>query len=521
MREYFDFVLNSQKPKLIRVFLYLLFISILIRFPFFFPAVINWDESTFILVGQSIVDGHLLYTDLWDLKSPFTFIFFALCILLFGKSIVGVRIAGTVCVALVAYFTYLIGESIWSHRVGIISSTLFVVLASTYAYGGSTMSEHIALVPLIGALCILVTRKASPYIFFVAGLLMASAVMVRLNLAYVAVLIGIFTLFNQSKSRYSIDPKSFCTYLLGLCLPIISTYIPYQLYGHQNAWLFSVILGPLKYSKSEGSSLDALLQQIGNIFSISWANPLLCFTLVTGIVYVFRSVNFSDFFNAFLKSKESLQERQKSLSLIFVFFVGTLASILNGGASYSHYLIQIFPFIVLPTACFFGLRTYKNIYWKYIAISTFFLAIFSSILSYSTLAFSIIDKKTMNYGSAYEIASYIRKNNPQDKPIYMMTDHIVYWFLNQRPITYPVVHPSNIFSRGYLLGIIFSSDIDPAVEMQKILSKEPLYIVKKEKVFYLGDRKLRSTREILEKTLNSQYSLVKRIDDKLVYRRIY
>ena len=36
-------------------------ITILVRLPFFFPAVIDWDESTFVLIGQSVVDGHLPY----------------------------------------------------------------------------------------------------------------------------------------------------------------------------------------------------------------------------------------------------------------------------------------------------------------------------------------------------------------------------------------------------------------------------------------------------------------------------
>ena len=42
----------------------LAFISVLaiaIRAPFLFPAVIDWDESTFIIIGQSALDGFLPY----------------------------------------------------------------------------------------------------------------------------------------------------------------------------------------------------------------------------------------------------------------------------------------------------------------------------------------------------------------------------------------------------------------------------------------------------------------------------
>src|ERR1044071_1144456 len=48
-----------------------------IRFPFFFRDYIDRDESTFILIGKSITDGHLPYDHMWDLKPPLLFYFFA------------------------------------------------------------------------------------------------------------------------------------------------------------------------------------------------------------------------------------------------------------------------------------------------------------------------------------------------------------------------------------------------------------------------------------------------------------
>jgi hypothetical protein len=66
----------------------LLLTSILVRFPYYFIDVINWDESTFILMGQSILDGHLPYTELWDIKPPLAFAAFAFFIMVLGKSYV-------------------------------------------------------------------------------------------------------------------------------------------------------------------------------------------------------------------------------------------------------------------------------------------------------------------------------------------------------------------------------------------------------------------------------------------------
>ena len=81
--------------------LFLIFLggSFLIRFPFFFRDYVDRDESTFILMAQSLVDGHLPYTQLWDLKPPLLFLIFALPIWVFGKSMVAIRLMGLLAVS--------------------------------------------------------------------------------------------------------------------------------------------------------------------------------------------------------------------------------------------------------------------------------------------------------------------------------------------------------------------------------------------------------------------------------------
>ena len=112
------FVPDYRKMKNWTVFSILTIVSILIRLPFFFRDYIDRDESTFILMGQSWVDGHLPYTELWDLKPPITFLFFAGIIQIFGKSFVAIRVIGALVVAGTAFFSYKIGEAVHSRKVG-------------------------------------------------------------------------------------------------------------------------------------------------------------------------------------------------------------------------------------------------------------------------------------------------------------------------------------------------------------------------------------------------------------------
>ena len=117
----------------------LLFLCVLIRLPFYFPSVIDWDESTFILMGQNILDGHLPYTQLWENKPPLAFVFFALA-LLFGKSIITVRIAGTVAVLASAYLTYRVGRKIWGQQTGVLAAILSIAFISLAHSGQATMT---------------------------------------------------------------------------------------------------------------------------------------------------------------------------------------------------------------------------------------------------------------------------------------------------------------------------------------------------------------------------------------------
>ena len=44
--------------------------TLLVRLPYFVPTVIHWHESTYILLGQDILNGHLPQTFYSELKPP-------------------------------------------------------------------------------------------------------------------------------------------------------------------------------------------------------------------------------------------------------------------------------------------------------------------------------------------------------------------------------------------------------------------------------------------------------------------
>lgn len=125
---------SSTRHLEVVIFFTLISISILIRLPYFFHSAIGPNEATFILMGQSIVDGNLPYIELWDLKPPLAFVPYAISIWLFGKSIIAVRLlVGAICLGIASYLTYRTGNYIWGRRVGFLAALMSIVFVSTMA----------------------------------------------------------------------------------------------------------------------------------------------------------------------------------------------------------------------------------------------------------------------------------------------------------------------------------------------------------------------------------------------------
>ena len=478
----------------------LLLLSLILRLPFFFLDVIDWDESTFILMGQSILDGHLPYTELWDNKPPLAFVCFAVFIALFGKSIVGIRFAGALCVALVSFLIYLIGKTIWNDRVGILAATQFITISSVLPEAQAIMTEHLALVPLMAALSLLVAQKPTPLILFATGILMAIATLIRLNLAYVVLIIGLLVVFQKPWRSTGDVLRRGLAYACGNLVVVLLTYIPYAIAGYQQTWWSSVIFAPWIYANSQSkSSWDAI-----------GLNVLCVLLLIAGwfgLKLLFR------------RSKKISQVQQNQLTLLVMFFLATEISILKSGASYSHYTIQLYPFFGLIAALLLNTFLPRKIRLRKVLTVLSILAILLSEIftKYQIIADRALAGQPLTYGPGYEIAAYLNQENTSQQPVYMMSDHIAYWLTDLKPLTKLTTHPSNI-SREYLLKALLSSEATTETEMAKILAQQPKFIVKKKDSSYLSD-KLAATL-LLEETLKTQYKQVEEIQGREIYRKI-
>lgn len=502
------------------VFLSLSIVALVTRLPYFFDAVIDWDESTFILIGQSVLDGHLPYTELLDLKPPLVWVSFALFILILGKSVVSIRLAGTICVAFTAFMTYLIGRKIWNGRIGFLAGSLFIIVTGLMMSGQSVMSEHVALVPLMASLTLLITRRNTAGNLFLAGGAIAVASLIRLNLAYSAIAVGLAIMFypptgSIGKIR-SILYRGFA-YALGGIAIVLLTILPYAIVGKQQIWWTGVVTASLTYAQVQQSFWETFLEQLTIVAMISIDRASIA---SLALLSIFALVWLGGLLQVLLtpigwRRLDSWQKR--SIFLLVVALVSIEVSILKGGVCFPHYLLQLNSILSLFAAVLIGKLLSTRL--RPIVVSGLAIILIVIALNLSSQYKLVKDRITYNRtpfsGSAYEVANFLKRENPDKEPILLLNQHLAYWLTDTKPINPVMTHPSNI-NREFLLKAWLGEDASSATELSKTLAQQPKFIIgDSPKTFFSPPIQAQFDRAIAE-----NYISVDKVAGVEVYKRV-
>lgn len=462
--------------------------AFLLRFPFFFRDYIDRDESTFILMAQSWLDGYLPYTQLWDLKPPMVFAFFAGVIGLFGKTFIAIRMAGVFLVAGTAISTYFIGKKIGSARVGFWAGMATIYFLSLFGSLQGVMSEHLSMFFFMPGLYLLF-RFQSPERIFLSGILFGLALMTKLNLAYPVLFVGILLVLSSFRNRQWLQGIGRgILFAIALVMVFAAFSLPYALSGKVELWWDSVILAPLAYASGDASSLLNVA-------------PLLL------IVAFF-------FLLVFKRGWLKLQEIH--IQFLVVAICGVLVSFLKVGRVNGHYLIQLYPLILLLVALVLS-RSLPTWWRKALPVLVFLLPMESYKEYYEVYAYEKAHDTYFN-GEGISVPNWVQMNDLGDQNIFFLEYHIGYWLLDAHPPVPSATHPSNI-CRDELFPYFDNPRENGLEEIRYIMEEEQpeLVVVREGKPVF--DREQIQENNYINAYLALNYTPLKSIGDALVLQR--
>jgi Dolichyl-phosphate-mannose-protein mannosyltransferase len=486
--------------------------ALLLRLPFFFPDTIDWDESTLIIMGQGVLDGLLPYDRIWDSKPPLAFVAFAGAIKLLGRTVAALRFGGYLCVVLTSYLVYRAACVIAQEKLSALVAAL-VAAAMMSLLEPALMTELLCVVPLSAALLLLFRERRELARIFLVGVLIGIAVMIRTNLAVLALAVGGLVLARPPLAPPARWLTRGLAYASGLLLIVVVTTIPYVVSGRFQLWFDTVFRAGLEFS-SNRRSLENLLKLIRIGFGIRSDGSTRHSVLLLGALL----------WTGGLVGLFCCAGRWRQLSgrhaivAAAVFLVGATMSVAVTGPSYGHYLVQIVPWFAVFLGFAIASARTRTLRWSLagsVAAVLVAVAVADTHASYGVLRKRIEQGKSLAYGPAYAIADYLQAESAGGRSLYLMSDQLVYWLVGAYPPTRLSTHPS-VLTKPDIIAVIDGPDATPESEMRKIIDARPDFIVKLPSVPYLSDWP--GVASLLEEALARDYVLATTIEGRQVHR---
>ncbi|MEM6558755.1 MAG: glycosyltransferase family 39 protein [Myxococcota bacterium] len=457
-------------------------LAVVLRAPFWAVDVIDWDESTFILMGQSWADGDLPYTSLWDNKPPLCFLPFALVASLVGKSIAAVRLLGLASVVLTAIVVWRIGRGWGSERMGRLAGALCVVLVTFASRGQATMSETLAIAPLaLGCAPVLLDRRDLRSAAL-SGACLSVATLIRFNLVFVAALALSLWLVRCRQER---SARAAVAFVVASVSVVVATALPYAIEGEIELFVRSVVLAPFDYA------LAGVRRMLGASSVGGVTVGIAVFSRLPGV----RPSNWPAFW---------LLAASVALSIV-----------LSGGGS-AHYWIQIHPFTALALAA--GIvraapRLSPAMDLLVVGGLTFLAA---TLADASWIERAKAFRGLEAQGRARRLAMHLDAKGARGQPVVLFSDHLAHWWLESAPIHPILTHPSNAF-RPELFRVVLGEEATSAELMRTAFRLKPLFVVLPRVVRHL-DRAPEAA-QWLEETLRQDYVSNPDFEGLRVFRR--
>jgi hypothetical protein len=413
------------------------------------------DEGEYGYMAQLMLNGHAPFSLAYNMKYPGTSLIYGIFIAIFGNNVFSVHF-GLLLINLVnIVFVFLIGRQLYNQISGLLSATIFGILAlSQYYLGFAAHATHfILLFALPGYFYLLkANEKNSNKLYLVSAILLGTSFLMKQSSIFF-IFFGfliISILFIQKK----IVLKQVLTYAIGLATPILLLIAWIWITGNFEKFWFWTYTYLIEYGTK--LSLSKGLEYFQRELSTQYGQfSILFIAFIIGLISLLLSKS-SDGFN-------------KILILLFLLF--SFLTVVPGLYFRSHYFITFLPaFSLIIGSAYANTRSFNRfgpIISKLI-VALILGGILQTFVNQRGYFFEDSPKKISRniYGinpfiESIPVANYIKKNStPTDKIAVLGSEPQIYFYADRTSAT------------GYIYTYNLMEPHEYALTMQQEMIKE-------------------------------------------------
>lgn len=481
---------------------------VLLRIPSWFEPHWYGDEEIYLVLGQMIRRGAVLYRDIWDNKTPLLYLIYGL-----SPTLLWAKLTATVCVLGTTLGVYKLSQKIFEDKPTVYSlattAVVGILLSLTLLEGTIANAELYFTLPIIvGAILVyrLLTTDYRLQTTIWIGLLAAAAFLLKVPAVFdFAGLLLAFSL-NRFIDEFSSPTKNYQRFLaeqIKTYFPLVLSFaVPVGLvflYFFASHALTDFITAAFKQNVNYVAIDSGLFQKLTNPLYTKGVLLLLGVALI-GWAYFKKLVS-------------------KEFVLLSLWFGFSLYGALLSNRPYKHYLLQIVPpAVVLLVYLWAHFRRYiiPNIVYVillwWIAKAFYFAFALNPLTYYPNFLDWASERKQWedysNYfdgrtANNYRVAEYIKLETNPDDPIFVWGDVASIYTIASRPAATKFIqahHLTTINPRNYDLII------------DRLLTYQPKFIVVTRPVLF--------NFAALETLLRRNYKEVRIIGNLYVYQNI-
>lgn len=293
------------------------------------------DSAVFQIMGKGMLDGQVIYKDLFDHKGPIMYIINAIAYLISPK--IGLFVVEIVLIYIGALFIFKTSKIFVNEKISFIMALFYLMLFFLYSWGGNFTEEYAITFVSIALFCIekIIYEKKNDnkLLWIIIGLTFALTFFIKPT--YIAVWIA----FGFAYLIYTIKEnkiKELIKYIIYMLIGILIVSVPIFIYlivtEDISDFIKSFFIMNMKYSTSTLSEKkNAFLNLICNYKYFDF--------LVIGLIS-----------NVFILIDKNIKYENK----IFITFFFIVSGVLTCWAprTYKHYLMQLAPTITFELIMF-------------------------------------------------------------------------------------------------------------------------------------------------------------------------